>query len=175
MQSTALVSIENQTGIKARPKFMLKLRIFSGLDSKNITDKDVTNKLPEKIKYADFINYAVTENGGDCDQPIVSGTFSANDQIGTTGWYNSEYITLVDNTQPINFPILTTGDAGTYNGTVSFEAAPYVTTEHTYKVCVWIDSNYTFTNVGDTISDPLQEARIEVSWSEESEVIQVTE
>lgn len=197
------VKIENQTGIVARPKYMLKLKITKG--GTNITDTETVYANDDDAKYRDYINYAVVEGGaikdftgpingtsgswaeeGDCDTPIVSGTFAAWDnetttevdetttgfnQIGTTGWFNSPYITLVDDTQPINFPILTSG----LNNTISFNAMGYTTTYHRYKVCVWIDESYVSVNTGDTVSDPLQDATIEVSWSEESEVIQVTE
>lgn len=181
MTSTALVTIENQTGIKARPKFMLKLQILSAggtnITATGSTQAPTTNPNTNQTitgtstaAHATFINYAVTEADGDCDNPITSGTFTADDEIGETGWYNSAYITNVGTETPIPFPKLTSTDTTS----VAFEAPGYQTTTHTYKVCAWIDDSYTFTNVGDTATDPMQNATIKVSWSEESEVIQVT-
>ena len=38
----------------------------------------------------------------------------------------------------------------------------------------WIDEGYTTTIVGDVVSDPLQNAKIEITWSDESIVQQVS-
>lgn len=201
MRSYAVVSIENQTGIMARPRFMLKLRIVTSDGQTEITNSaTATPTDADALKYRDYIHYAVAEGGdttnaadeavyeGDCDSPIVTGTFSAWDdgkgenddnEIGNTGWYNSPYITVVDDN---GFPKITTKipadseDTSAVDATsVSFNAAPYTTTANKYKVCVWIDKDYTHVNEGDVVSDPLQDASIIVSWSEESEAIQVTE
>lgn len=173
MKSTALVSIENQTGILARPKFMLKLKITNSDGSQIITN---SNNAGDSKKYREYIRYAVTEENGSCDTPITAGTFNGNATATGNGFYNSPYLTLdtydtANSTNaPDGFPDLTSENPGS----VSFNANAYVTTEHTYKVCVWLDSSYTFTNEGNAVTDPMQNAIITVTWSDDSEVIQVT-
>jgi len=194
MKSTAIVSIENQTGILARPKFMLKLNITNASGA-SITNSSVSNNtlpgeanelvedgvLPGNISgvYRNYINYTITESNGDCDNPIASGNFGESGSAATStgnGYYNSKYITLdeyhsVNNAAGVDgFPDLTSENSKS----VSFNAQPYATTPHTYKVCVWLDESYSYINVGDNSTDPMQNAHIIVTWSEDSEVIQVT-
>lgn len=169
--STALIEIDNQTGILARPKFYLKLQILNSAGT-NITST-----------YAQYIHYAVAETDGSCTSPIASGIFTNqqttnvnNDGAAVTGWYNSPIITNLNGT----FPKITSEDAAS----VSFDAPAYNggtmgnvsgnKATHTYKVWAWLGNEYAATNTGDTVSDPLQDATIKVSWSETSEVIQVT-
>lgn len=56
--------------------------------------------------------------------------------------------------------------AGTTRG------AEPVTTTKTYRVYVWLDSSYTYTNSGSTVSDPMQDLTISVKWSPASTLIQ---
>lgn len=178
--STALVTVVNDTGIAARPKFMLKVKITKSDGS------DITNAYREYIHYAvGEVNEDLPEEGDNytvCTSPIAAGTFSGTGNDGqangkTTnsagavigGWYNSSYITL-DTTAADGFPDLTSDNANS----VSFTAAAKTTTTHTYKVWGWIGSEYGATNTGNSVTDPLQNATIEISWSDNSEVIQVT-
>ena len=168
MVGTSTVTIDNQTGVQARPRFKLKIKI-TDKDGNNITNEvsamdendgdDSTNK-----PYMYYIKYAVTEEDGDCTSPIIEGRFSeTTETIAGSGWYDSPSLTL-DTTA--GFPDLYTS--------VSFKAKENAVTNHTYKVTVWIDENYTTVNVGDTVTvDKLQDATITVSWSDNSTVEQV--
>lgn len=48
---------------------------------------------------------------------------------------------------------------------ITFIAAANATTVKYYKLYVWLDSSYTFTNTGDNVSDPMQNLTISVKWS----------
>ena len=56
--------------------------------------------------------------------------------------------------------------------TIRFTATKESTTTKTYKLFIWLDSSYTFTNYGDTVSDPMQNLTINVGWSPDSVMAQ---
>ena len=51
-------------------------------------------------------------------------------------------------------------------------AATPKTTTRKYKIFVWLDDTYTHTNIGTTVSDPMQDLKITVKWSANSTLIQ---
>jgi len=53
-----------------------------------------------------------------------------------------------------------------------FIATKNATTSKSYRLYVWLDSTYTHTNVGDVVSDPMQELGISVKYSPASELSQ---
>jgi hypothetical protein len=184
ISGTAKVKITNNTGVLARPKFYLKIQIFDPKNGdRNITVDSVgipnnTDPQDKKTKYAHFINYAVApaSSSETCVTAARSGHFTdsvttiPNQQGGANtttvaGWYNSDIITELNGT----FPVLTTTDPKS----MSFNANAGQVTEYEYKFWIWIDSSYAFQNTGNSVTDPLQDAEIKVSWSETSEVIQV--
>jgi len=55
---------------------------------------------------------------------------------------------------------------------IRFIATKNATTTKSYRIYVWLDSTYTHTNVGDVISDPMQDLGISVKFSEASELSQ---
>ena len=57
---------------------------------------------------------------------------------------------------------------------VTFLGKPHTTSYQWFRVYVWIDEGYTFTNTGTDITDPLQNAKIEVTWSTNSMLEQVS-
>lgn len=48
---------------------------------------------------------------------------------------------------------------------ITFIAAANATTVKYYKLYVWLDSSYTFTNTGSAVTDPMQNLNISVKWS----------
>lgn len=98
---------------------------------------------------------AVTVSGGGSTDVSVSGgsTVSA---IGTTATIN---ITNISNS--------------TVSSTLTFTATKNSTTTKKYKVYVWLDSGYTHTNTGTTVSDPMQDLTISVKWSDKSSMVQI--
>lgn len=55
---------------------------------------------------------------------------------------------------------------------ITFIAAANATTVKYYKLYVWLDSSYTFTNSGNDITDPMQDLTISVKWSPASSLNQ---
>ena len=165
------VRIVNNTGTYAAPNFKLKVRIKDSAGNVITNTKsamDQQNNTNNPYRY--YIRYAVTEENGDCTQPLYSGRFNVNTQTvsGSSDWYDSGLITLSDSTT--GFPKINNG----VNGGVTFLAFPYETTLHNYKIWFWIDGAYTTTVVGNNIStDKMQNANITVSFSQNSTVEQV--
>ena len=146
MVGAATITVNNQTGILARPSFKLKAKV----------EKGGSDALPAAALAK--INYAVFEGTAtDCEleNALATGTLSGGSTSG--GW--------------AHFPTA----ADTYLTNVTFDAAAYAETEHVYKVWVWLDSTYTAVNPneGDTVRDPMQNATITVTWSENSIVEQI--
>ena len=166
MSGVSLITIENQTGVIARPNFKLKVKI-TDVNGTVITNEPSISDPSKPNRY--YINYAVTEVDGDCTKSLFAGRFDQNVATSTGGgWYNSAWITKTNNSN--GFPLVSneTGDG------LSFNAAAYGNTTHEYKVWAWIDSSYTVTVIGNqTVTDPMQDARIEISWSEDSTVEQI--
>lgn len=161
----SVVTIDNQTGIAARPRFKLKVKI-TDVNGNVITNNASVSDSSKPYRY--YINYAIAEVGGDCTTPLFTGKFDQNTPTSTgNGWYNSGWVTSVDVS---TFPILSNG----VNSGVSFQAKEYGITTHEYQVWAWIDSSYTTTIVGNQASsDPMQNATISISWSEDSTVHQI--
>ena len=96
----------------------------------------------------------------------------------------------VDNKDKIKWALVDTSDGTTcettqYKGTlrtvstntdidtgIRFIATKNATTSKSYRLYVWLDSTYTHTNVGDVVSDPMQDLGISVKYSPASELSQ---
>ena len=164
MTGTSTVTIDNQTGVLARPRFKLKLKVEDS-EGNNITNEPS----PMGNPYRYYIKYKVVRRYSSAET-LISGRFDLDTETSVgSGWYDSPDLTLNDEN---GFPQLSSGiDSG-----VSFNALPNSVTDYTYAVHVWIDSEYTTVNTGDVITvDKLQNATITVSWSENSTVEQVYE
>ena len=117
---------------------------------------------------------------------------TANDGTVATGTFADMSNTLDDNgwTSAINLPSSSSkflarqynddsvkGDIGafgiTFIGDIADSTGIRNTTRY-FRVYVWIDSGYTYTNAGTNMADPMQNAIIEVTWSTDSIVQQVT-
>ena len=161
---TSEITVDNNTGVILATTFKLKVKIEDR--NGNIITNDTNEWNTHEYKY--YIKYSVTEANGKCSEPLYSGRFD-NDTLTFTeseGWYDSELITKRAST---GFP----DTSGKINSGVSFFADPNKETKHKYKVWAWIDKDYTSVNYGQEITDPLQNAKISVSWSENSGLEQV--
>lgn len=61
----------------------------------------------------------------------------------------------------------TYGADGSING-ITFKAPPRKTTYQYFRIYAWLDETYSTTTVGTTVTDPLQNAKIEITWSDQS-------
>lgn len=157
ISGSAVVRISNNTGIKAKPTFKLKIKIIDSTGA-NITNTTVpgTSK-----KYAEYIRYAVSETSKTtCSDNgnLVIGSFTSTQTPNHTDWNDSASL----------------GTAVTFqaNGKTTVGGTAVVT-NHTYNFWAWIDSTYQAQNIGNVVSDKLQNAKITISWSESSTVTQI--
>ena len=114
------------------------------------------------------------------DTTIATGTFANMSQVlDGDGWTSainlpsdsSKFLARQYNDDPVK------GDLGTYGITFMGDIADSTgmrLTNRYFRVYVWIDAGYTYTNAGTNMADPMNNAIIEVTWSEDSIVQQVT-
>jgi hypothetical protein len=160
------ITVTNGTGVKLATNFKLKVKIED--KNGNIITTDTNQWNSHDYKY--YIKFAVTEANETCNNALYKGRFDGNtptDEENLPGWYDSNSITLRGSD---GFPNV----SSRIGSGVAFHAAPNTVTKHTYKVWVWIDENYKSVTSGtNSTLDPLQDAKIVVSWSENSELEQV--
>lgn len=99
------------------------------------------------------LNWAVVQ--------VASSTTTPSDNTCKTGAIASGTLTNVTTNTDIN-----TG--------ITFTAAASTTTTKYYKLYVWLDSTYSFTNSGSAVSDPMQNLTVSVKWSPASIMTQET-
>lgn len=186
MYGDALVTVVNNTGTLAIPSFKLSAKVTKG-GTGTLTAKDLS-----------YIHYAVvsidtTENAegeavkgntvtGTCQSPLTAAANGAttaftNNELVATGTFENVSTTGawsdLPNATSTYLPRQYDKSTGTTTG-VTFKALPYDTTHQYFRVYIWLDSTYTTTTVGNTVSDPLQNAKIEITWSTNSKVEQVS-
>ena len=114
------------------------------------------------------------------DTTMATGTFANMSQVlDSDGWTSAINLPSADNVylarQYNDDPVK--GDTGTFGITFMGDIADSTgmrLTNRYFRVYVWIDSGYTYTNAGTNMADPMNNAIIEVTWSEDSIVQQVT-
>ena len=72
----SIITIENQTGVIARPKFKLRVKITD--KNGNVITNNSAGTDNGNNPYRYFINYAVAEENGACTEPLYSGNFDQN-------------------------------------------------------------------------------------------------
>lgn len=177
----AAVVITNTTGTLAVPSFKLKGKVVTAQGT--LTSNDLAH-----------IHYAVVpiESIGDADAPTCAnpatvtdaGILSASNYSTTaTGTFanvsTSGAWTDMPETANSDYIARSYSNATTYSG-ITFVGAKAGTSGSTdttayFRVYVWIDEGYTYTNVGNDVTDPMQNATIWVQWSENSIVEQVAD
>lgn len=80
--------------------------------------------------------------------------------------YKGTFASVGTNT-PIETGITWTADGTSTGGTGK-------TTTKYYKVYVWLDSAYSYTNKGTSVSDPMQNLKVTMTWSEDSTMKQLS-
>ena len=193
----ATVVIENTTGTLAVPSFKIKAKV----ESSGTLTSDILSHIHYAVVPIASIGAAETtttkcstpatvENAGILGAPNAStsatGTFA---DVSTSGaWTDLPPDDLTDSDNPVYYYLSRSYSAGTSNGitfigkkagegTVAGGTVPNTgnfTTAY-FRVYVWIDSTYTYTNVGNAVTDPLQDATIWLQWSEKSIVEQVSD
>lgn len=192
----ALVTITNNTGTLAIPSFKLSASVTKSVDDVDLTAKDlayihyavasVGTQVVRTPGQDDVVKKLSTVNGS-CSSPltaaqyvddettlfetpnlIATGTFAdvvSPTPAGTTG-------TDLPLAQGVFLPRQYNLNTGEVSG-VTFKAEAGVTSYQYFRVYIWIDEQYTTTTIGNTVSDPLQNAKIEITWSTNSMIEQV--
>lgn len=114
-----------------------------------------------------------------CVNPDYQGTFdkaaivtvSQNTENTDVSVSGGTSLTAIGTSATINITNGTTTPL-TFVATKSSKMGESVTTTKKYKVYVWLDSGYEYTNYGNTVSDPMQDLAITVKWSNGSSMIQ---
>jgi len=190
-----LVRIENNTGALAIPSFKLKVKINpSTLGTGKLDDyKDnvhyaVVALETTKTGAKKLVDGEVVTVGGNVLDDMVTGTCSAPLSVSSTtnnddtfkSDYNSSATGLFNTITAENtfadtafLPREYNSSTGEVQG-VTFRGEAYSTSYQWYRVYVWIDEGYTTTIIGNDVTDPLQNAEISVTWSENSMLQQVS-
>jgi hypothetical protein len=194
----ALVEVTNNTGVEARPQLYLKIKITSkeGNDITTTYAKHIKYAVSEFYQLDGSGNEIreeegqpkVMTSGYTCVTAPRQGRFDPTiptlDQFGNpvSPWRDSPILTnltdvldaddqpITDETHASRYPILPS-ESGNDNS-ITFNVAPNSEVSHTFAFWAWIDSAYTAENTGNVVSDPLQDAKITISWSDASIVKQ---
>ena len=184
----ATVVIENTTGTLAVPSFKLKGKVVS---SGTLTS-DILSHIHYTVVPIASIGAAATSTTK-CNTPATvtdKGVLSASNysntatgtfaNVSTTGAWtdipptaNADYLARYYSAGTSNGITFIGKKAG--EGKTSAGAAGGNLTTAYFRVYVWIDETYTYTNVGNAVTDPLQNATIWLQWSENSIVEQVSD
>lgn len=186
MYGDALVTVVNNTGTLAIPSFKLSAKVTKGGTG------TLTSSALSHIHYA-VAAIATTEDAdgnavkgttvtGSCSSPLTAEangdkTFFSNSNLIATGTFESVSTagawSDLPSTTGTYLPRQYNTNTNTSSG-VTFKALQYDTTHQYFRVYIWLDSTYTTTTVGNTVSDPLQDAKIEITWSTNSMIEQVS-
>ena len=145
---TATVTAINETETNMTVTLKLKGTLASSQGTLNTTNKA-------------YLKWAVVETNSSFS-PLTSGQTCAN------ATYKGTFENVGTNTD-IDTGITWTA-TGTSTGGTS-ESTGSTTTKY-YQVYVWLDSGYTYTNTGATVSDPMQNLKVTMTWSENSSMVQ---
>lgn len=188
--ATVTVTNYTATGMTATPRLNVTLTSQHG-------SFDTTASNPD-LKHLHWALVDITSTTSKtCANPDYQGTFNAIDKVTVTGGGSTD----VSITGPTKSAV-TSGTMATFNitnmtnsSTTNFSASAYttsstltfdvgaattnqqgVTTETVvtkkYRVYVWLDDTYTHTNVGSSVTDPMQDLSVVVQWSNKSTLVQ---
>lgn len=159
---------QNETNMTVTPRLDIKLSPVSG--------RTLSDDAKSHLHWAVVDTTSATTKT--CDNPDYKGTFhkigavtltkSAAGDVTITG----PTVQAVPSNSTITMNITNMNTSYDITNTLTFTATPLATTTKKYKVYVWLDSTYTHTNSGDTVSDPMQGLGISVKWSANSTMIQ---
>lgn len=131
----ATVTADNDTESSMQVALKLRVSLYAPNGTLNSTNKGK-------------LNWAIvdTSTTATCASPTKSGTFTSVTHATLSSAFPNTTYTDID-----------TGE--------TFIVSALSEISKTYRVYVWLDSTYEYTNTGSTISDPMQELQISVKWS----------
>ncbi len=161
---TATVTVANET--ESTMTTTLKLR--GSLSSSHGTLNDTTHK--KHLHWAVVETSSGTVTSGSCSSPTTVTAISntcANVTDGATNMDTGTFEGVTTGTD-INTTLKFVANGVPVNNT----SGNVCTTTRTYRVYVWIDKDYTHTNYGSTINDPMQDLSVVLTWSPNSGMTQ---
>lgn len=187
-EATVTVTNYTATGMTATPRLNVTLTIADDHGS-----FDTTASNPD-LKHLHWALVDITSSTTKtCANPDYQGTFNAIDKVTVTGGGSTDVsitgptksavanktmatfnITNMTNSSTTDFSAskYTTSSTLTFNVGAATTNQQGVTTEtvvtKTYRVYVWLDDTYTHTNVGSSVTDPMQDLSVVVQWSDKS-------
>ena len=189
-EATVTVTNYTATGMTATPRLNVTLTSQHGAFDTTASNPDLKH-----LHWALVDTTSTTSKT--CANPDYQGTFNAIDKVTVTGGGSTD----VSISGPTKSTV-TSGTMATFNitnmtnsSTTDFSPSKYttsstlefnvgaattnqqgVTTETVvtkkYRVYVWLDDTYTHTNVGNAVSDPMQDLSVVVQWSNKSTLVQ---
>lgn len=141
---SATVTAKNETATAMTATLKLRASLYAAQGTLNSTNQG-------KLKWA-VVDTTSTTSKTCSSSPDYSGTLSS----------------VTAATSASNFPNTTYTDISL----TTFAVAANTTVTKKYSVYVWLDSSYTFTNTGTSVTDPMQNLSISVKWSPASTLAQ---
>lgn len=109
---------------------------------------------------------SVTVSGGGATDVTVTGPTVTTMGEGTLSTIN---ITNMNTSNQITDTLTFVANKATTNAVGATTAA---TTTRQYKLYIWLDDTYQHVNIGSSVTDPMQDLKISVKWSQKSSMIQ---
>lgn len=144
LKGSSTVTAVNTSNMTMITTLKLRASLFASQGTLNTTNLS-------KLHWAIVDTTTTTEKT--CLSPDAQGTFT----------------NVTAATSSANFPNTTYTDIDT---TLTFDVPKNTRVIKTYDVYVWLDSTYEFINIGEVVSDPMQDLLISVKWSEASTLAQ---
>ena len=164
LKGSATVTATNQTGTP-----MLVTLLLKGTLTK--TQGTLTTSNKGFLKWAvvetttGIATAAATSATACVNAAVVSASGSFSSVGSNTDLTTGITWTAYKNNETTSHPELTITTDATNGNTA--------TTKRTYDVYVWLDSGYTFTNTGNSVTDPMQDLAVTLTWSTNSTMAQV--
>lgn len=181
-EATVTVVNETATQMRATPRLDVTLTPVSG----RTFDDTASNPDLGHLHWALVETTSTTTKT--CANPDYQGTFFKVGKVTVSGGGSTDVtisgptVTTMAENSLTTMNITNMDSSNTITSTLSFVASAAttntqgVTTKATttkkYKVFVWLDNSYAHTNIGNTVSDPMQDLKITVKWSTKSTLIQ---
>lgn len=186
-ESTVTVVNSTQTVMRATPRLDITLtpdnnRTFKEYDQ-------TTNPDGPDLKHLHWALVDITTDASKtCLSPDYQGTFYDVAKVTVSGGGKTDVLVTGPTVSKMTEKTLATmnitnmDSSNNITDTLSFVAAAATsdntgvitdaTTTKKYRLYIWLDDSYEHNNVGNTVTDPMQDLQIKVAWSTKSTLIQ---
>lgn len=130
----------------------------------NVATITVENNTNSLMKATLKIRVTLTKNHGSLNEDNREYLKWAVVEIGTSTEIIADNACLINNVASGTLRSVSSSNTDIDTG-ITFIAGANTTTVKYYKLYIWLDSTYTYTNSGSTISDPMQDLTISAKWS----------